>query len=112
MGSQLPGMVYQFRLRPDGTSHFPYSSEGIRQIYGVSPESVREDSAGVFAALHPDDVPRVHAAIVSSAAHLTPWRDEYRVHLADGRERWVLGKRGARAGNRTAACFGTASSRM
>jgi len=91
MGSQLPGMVYQFRLRPDGTSHFPYASEGIRQIYGVSPESVREDAGGVFAVLHPDDVPRVHAAIVSSAAQLEQWRDEYRVRLADGRERWVLG---------------------
>ena len=91
MGSQLPGMVYQYRLRPDGTSHFPYSSEGIRQIYGVSPESVREDSGEVFAVLHPDDTPRVHAAIVSSAAQLTPWRDEYRVRQTDGRERWVLG---------------------
>src|SRR5882672_10496952 len=91
MGSQLPGMVYQFRLRPDGTSHFPYASEGIRQIYGVSPESVREDAGGVFAVLHPDDVPRVHAAIVGSAAQLEQWRDEYRVRLADGRERWVLG---------------------
>src|SRR5258708_8088875 len=91
MGSQLPGMVYQYRLRPDGTSHFPYSSEGIRQIYGVSPQSVREDAGGVFAVLHPDDVPRVNAGIVSSAAQLKQWRDEYRVRLAAGRRRGVLG---------------------
>ena len=91
MGVQLPGMFYQYRLRPDGTSHFPYASEGIRQVYGVSPESVREDAAGVLAALHPDDVIRVRAAIAASAAGLTPWRDEYRVCMADGREHWVLG---------------------
>jgi PAS domain S-box-containing protein len=91
MGLQLPGMFYQYRLRPDGTSHFPYASEGIRQIYGVPPESVREDAAGVLAALHPDDVIRVRAAIAASAAQLTPWRDEYRVCLPDGREHWVLG---------------------
>ena len=91
MGSQLPGMVYQFRLRPDGTSQIPYSSEGIRQIYGVSPDSVSEDAGGVFAALHPDDLPRVRETIAESAAQLTQWRDEYRVRLADGRERWVLG---------------------
>ena len=91
MGLQLPGMFYQYRQRPDGTSHFPYASEGIRQIYGVSPESVREDAAGVLTALHPDDVIRVRAAIAASAAQLTPWRDEYRVRMADGREHWVLG---------------------
>ena len=91
MGSQLPGMVYQYRLRPDGTSHFPYSSEGMRQIYGVSPESVRQDASAVFGVLHPEDVPRVRDTIAESAAHLTQWRDEYRVCLPDGRERWVLG---------------------
>jgi PAS domain S-box-containing protein len=91
MGSQLPGMVYQYRLRPDGTSHFPYASEGIRQVYGVSPESVREDATGVLSALHPDDVIRVREGVAKSATQLTHWRDEYRVCLADGRERWVLG---------------------
>ncbi len=91
MGSQLPGMVYQYRLRPDGTSHFPYASEGIRQVYGVSPESVREDATGVLSALHPDDVIRVREGVAKSAAQLTHWRDEYRVCLADGRQRWVLG---------------------
>lgn len=91
MGLQLPGVFYQYRLRPDGTSRFPYASEGIRQVYGVSPESVREDAAGVLAALHPDDVIRVRAAIATSAAQLTPWRDEYRVCTGDGREHWVLG---------------------
>jgi len=91
MGSQLPGMLYQYRLRPDGSSHFPYSSEGIRQIYGVAPDSVREDAAGVFAVLDPDDVPRVRETIAESAAQLKQWREEYRVRLADGRERWVLG---------------------
>ncbi len=91
MGSQLPGMVYQYRLRPDGTSQMPYSSEGIRQIYGLSPESVREDASAVRAMVHPDDVGRVRAAIEKSAAQLTPWRDEYRVCGSDGVERWVLG---------------------
>jgi PAS domain S-box-containing protein len=91
MGSQLPGMVYQFRLRPDGTSHMPYSSEGIRQIFELSPESVREDATEAFALLHPDDLQRVRESIASSAAELTHWRDEYRLRLPNGRERWVLG---------------------
>jgi PAS domain S-box-containing protein len=91
MGSQLPGMVYQYRLRPDGTAHMPYTSEGIREIYGLSPESVLEDAGAVRAMIHPDDAPRVREAIENSAAQLTPWRDEYRVRRADGVERWVLG---------------------
>jgi PAS domain S-box-containing protein len=53
--AQVPGMVYQYRLRPDGRSCFPYASAGIRDIYGLTADEVREDAAQVFAVLHPDD---------------------------------------------------------
>jgi PAS domain S-box-containing protein len=91
MSSQLPGMVYQYRRRPDGTTHFPYVSDGIRQIFGVSPESVRENSQAAFALVHPDDALRVREAINRSAEQLTHWRDEFRVRQEDGQVRWVLG---------------------
>ena len=35
---QVPGVVYQFQLRTDGSSCFPYASERIREIYRVVPE--------------------------------------------------------------------------
>ena len=87
----IPGVIYQFRQRPDGTFHFPYSSDGIREIYGVSPEEVREDACKVFAAIHPDDLDRVIQSILESAEHLTPWYCEYRTCLPDGRMLWLLG---------------------
>jgi two-component system sensor histidine kinase/response regulator len=91
ISSQLPGVVYQFRMRVDGSAHFPYASEGIRQIYGLAPADVREDATAVFGVLHPEDLDRVHARILESARDLTQWRDEYRVVHSDGRVRWVMG---------------------
>lgn len=89
--SQVPGVVYQYRLRPDGRAQLPFASAGIQHVYGLSPESVSEDAAPIFAVMHPDDRERVRASIAESAANSTPWRDEYRVSLPDGRERWVSG---------------------
>lgn len=91
IADRVPGVVYQYRLRADGTTCFPYASEGIRQIYGVSPEQVREDASPVYAALHPDDLDRVTESIARSARELGPWRDEYRVRHGDGTMRWVRG---------------------
>lgn len=91
IAAQLPGVVYQFRLYPDGRLCFPYASEGIRQIYRVSPEEVRLDASPVFAILHPDDLSRVSQSIADSAATLQPWRCEYRVKHHDGTIRWLLG---------------------
>ena len=89
--SRLPGMVYQFLLRPDGSSCFPFSSPSMRDIYRVSPEAAQVDSAGVVATGHPDDVARVLESIQVSAQNLTPWQQEYRVKFDDGTVRWLFG---------------------
>ena len=88
---RLPGVVYQFLLRPDGSSCFPYASEAIHEIYGVNPEEVRNDASKVFAIIHPDDFDGVVISIQKSAQDLTPWYHEYRIKLNDGTVRWLLG---------------------
>jgi two-component system cell cycle sensor histidine kinase/response regulator CckA len=92
ISSQIPGLVYQYKLRPDGTSCFPYASERIREIYRVSPEEVREDASKVFAVVHPDDNDAMVASITESARTLRPWQHEYRVEFPDGDVRWLDGK--------------------
>ncbi|MEI6175148.1 MAG: PAS domain-containing protein, partial [Bacteroidota bacterium] len=91
IASMVPGVIYQYRRRPDGSSCFPYASEAIREIYRVSPEEVREDASKVFANLHPDDVDVVAASIQASAKDLTPWQQEYRVKFSDGTIRSLYG---------------------
>ncbi len=91
IASLVPGVVYQYLLRPDGTSCFPYASEAIKEIYRVSPDEVREDASAVFANLHPDDLTGVAASIQASAQNLTPWQYEYRVKFNDGTIRSLYG---------------------
>jgi PAS domain S-box-containing protein len=43
ISSRVPGVVYQYRLRPDGSSCFPFVSDAIREIYRVTPDEVRTD---------------------------------------------------------------------
>jgi PAS domain S-box-containing protein len=66
----VPGVVYQYRLYPDGRSAFPYSSLGMNDIYEVTPEEVREDATPVFGRLHPDDYDHVSSLIMESARTL------------------------------------------
>ncbi len=87
----IPGVIYQLRRRPDGTYHFPYASEGLREVHGVSPEEVRFDATAAFQYIHPDDLSRVQKSITISADRLTPWCCEYRTLFPDGRSLWLLG---------------------
>ncbi len=88
----VPGVLYQFRLRADGSSHFPYASQGIRDIYGVTAEAVAEDATAVYKVLHPDDLDRVSQRIMESARTLSVWHDVYRVCLPEDRTIWVEGE--------------------
>jgi len=88
---QVPGVIYQFLLRPDGSSCFPYASEGVRDIYSVEPEQVRDDASAVFQRLHPEDAAAVRASIERSAKTLKPWNHEFRVVLPTRGLRWVRG---------------------
>lgn len=91
IASRVPGLVYQYLLRPDGSSCFPFASDAIREIYRVSPQDVREDASKVFANFHPDDYDGIVDSMRQSARDLTPWVHEYRVRFEDGAVRWLLG---------------------
>ncbi len=91
IASRVPGMVFQYHLRVDGSSYFPYASESIRAIYRVSPQHAFANAAAVFAVVHPDDHDAVVIALQQSAADITPWVLEYRVKFDDGTVRWLLG---------------------
>ena len=89
---QTPGMLYQYRLWPDGRGAFPYSSPSIKDIYGVTPEEVQEDATICFTRIHPDDLPKVAASIDESAQTLSIWHCHYRVENGQSGWRWVEGK--------------------
>jgi len=91
IADRVPGMVYQYRLRPDGTAHLPYASEAIRDIYRISPEAVRETAAALNGVHHPEDHAAIMASILASAETLTPWKQEYRVKFEDGTVRHLYG---------------------
>ncbi|WP_305043286.1 hybrid sensor histidine kinase/response regulator [Geoalkalibacter sp.] len=91
LSEQVPGMIYQYQLRPDGSSFLPYASEGLRELFGFSPEQVREDATPIFSLIHPEDLPELRLSIERSAAALETWHNEHRTRRADGRIAWLEG---------------------
>lgn len=87
----IPGFIFQYVLNQDGSSRFPYASEGIRDIYELSPEDVKEDATIAFQLKHPDDLDNLVASIRESGVQLKTWNYEYRVILPSKGLRWLRG---------------------
>jgi diguanylate cyclase (GGDEF)-like protein/PAS domain S-box-containing protein len=89
--NEVPGLVFQYRLLPNGESFFSYTSAGIADIYEVAPEQVATSAAAIHKLVHPDDLAAYRASLDASAATLTPWHLEYRVELPRQGLRWRQG---------------------
>lgn len=90
--NEVPGLVYQYRVLPDGHAFFPYASEGIKDIYELTPEQVASTTTPVHQIIHPDDVANYCASLHASASSLLPWHLEYRVILPRQGLRWRQGE--------------------
>ncbi|MFZ6758030.1 sensor domain-containing diguanylate cyclase [Undibacterium sp. Ji50W] len=86
--NEVPGLAYQYRMLPDGEECFSYVSEGIRDIYELTPAQINECVALIHERIHPDDFPAYRAAILASSSRLEHLHHEYRVNLPQQGMRW------------------------
>lgn len=86
--SRIPGILFQYRLDPDGSTCFPYVSESIPRMYGVTQAQAQADAGHLLEHVHPDDLASLHVSMRVSAETLQRWRHEYRMMLPSGEIRW------------------------
>lgn len=91
LAAAVPGVLYSFQLRPDGTQCVTYSSPTSEEIYGLCFEDLHDDAAPLFALTHPDDLESLRNSIAESARSLTPWHAEFRVRHPRKGEIWIEG---------------------
>ncbi|MCT7960116.1 AAA family ATPase [Laspinema sp. D1] len=90
LAANIPGMIYQFMMLPDGTFSCPYVSPGARQIFGIEAEAFMEDVLLFQSVMHPDDREKFNESIALSVATLEPWHLTCRIIVA-GEIKWVQG---------------------
>lgn len=87
--SQFPGVLYQFRLYPDGSSRFPFIGEGVQTMFQVTPETLRADASPLLEKVHEDDQHVFFAEVERSCRELEPWHIQFRARQQDGRHSWI-----------------------
>ncbi|TAF07588.1 MAG: PAS domain S-box protein [Nostocales cyanobacterium] len=91
IAANVPGVMYQYILHPDGSHKFVYISDRCREVYELEPSTILEDADSVFNLTHPEDLPSLHESIVRSASSLQQWSWEGRVITPSGHLKWIRG---------------------
>ena len=87
----VPGVVFQYRRRPDGSATFPYVSESCLALTGLQPELLLASAEPFLRRTERDDRDRVMALIEESGRTMRPWFCEFRLHKPDRQVRWMTG---------------------
>ncbi|MEG5037744.1 MULTISPECIES: PAS domain S-box protein [unclassified Microcoleus] len=91
MAANVPGMIYQYLLHPDGSDEFIYVSSGCWELYELDPEKVQENSDLMWSTVHPEDLKVLLESIAISGATLKPWIYEGRLVTPSGKLKWIRG---------------------
>ncbi len=92
LSANVSDLIYQFTRKPDGTYSVPIASEGIKNIFGCTPEEVTDNFEPIARVIHPDDMERVISDIEYSAAHLTYFTCEFRVVIPGKPVQWIFSR--------------------
>jgi PAS domain S-box-containing protein len=85
---QAPGMIFQLMQMRDGTSHFPYTSEAIRRMYGVSSQQARESVGRLLGLLDEKTRTTLSDGLRAASAAAQDWRAIFEVKLPGQPPRW------------------------
>jgi PAS domain S-box-containing protein len=92
LSSNAPGLIYQFTRRQDGSYYVPIASEGIMEIFGCTPDDVKNDFSPIADVLFSEDRERVIRDIEYSAKNLTFFTCEFRVQIPGKSIQWIYSK--------------------
>ncbi len=91
LAANVPGMLYQYQIYPNGDVHFSYVSDGCYDLFGVEAEQIRRNSDIIHQMIHRDDVDAFNQSIESSVEALKSWEHEFRIITPCGQEKWLQG---------------------
>lgn len=91
VAANLPGIVFQRVLQPDGTLYYPFFSAGVRDCLGVEPEDMRITRDGCLDAIHWADRDDYMRRLYESVQTLEPYTEDLRVISRDGQVKWLSG---------------------
>lgn len=91
IAANVPGLIFQFLQRPDGSRFVLYASSGCRELYELEPEDIKANYQTLCDLIHPEDRTDYEQSVTDSAIKGEPWTWEGRIVTPSGKLKWVQG---------------------
>jgi PAS domain S-box-containing protein len=110
LAATVPGMIYTYVQRPNGSYEFEYASSISQDILELNPAEILANADAVLDQIHPEDRPAYKAALAHSATTLEPFTLTFRNITPSGQVKWLeASSRPLRHSNGTLTWYGILS---
>lgn len=91
--NNVPGVIYQFQKRADGSYAFTYMNRYCQELYGYYPAEIIADANLAFETTHPDDLEMLLETIERAVKNQANWQYEWRmISPINGKVKWLQAK--------------------
>jgi len=87
----VPGVVFQYELKPDGREALHYVSEGAQDIWGLSAQEIKKNASLIWEHFPEEELEKVKRSIERSAQNLSSWNTEWEYQHPKGKTVWHHG---------------------
>ncbi len=87
--TNLPGVIYQYILHPDGTDECAYISPSCREFYQLEPEEIQQNSALMWGWIDAEEKQTWRESLLISLQTQTRWQRQWQHHTPDGQLKWL-----------------------
>jgi hypothetical protein len=92
MAQNVPGALFRYVLRPDGTDAVEYMSPACIDLWEVDAATIERDASVLWQMVDPDDRPAMFESVRRSAQTLSPWSWEWRITTPSGKRKFLEGR--------------------
>ena len=89
LAGTIPGVVYQRLVTPEGNIRYTYISEGVKDLFGVTPQEILQNPNALFDCHGPAYKATFRERLLKASRDLTLWDVEAQIITRDGEEKWT-----------------------
>ncbi|MEM7042118.1 MAG: ATP-binding protein [Pseudomonadota bacterium] len=89
LAKNIPGVVYQRVVRPNGDIRYTYISDSAKDLFGVSPEEILSDPQALFDCHGPDYYSTFRERLLAASRSLQLWDVEATIIARDGTRKFT-----------------------
>ncbi|MBU2954950.1 putative bifunctional diguanylate cyclase/phosphodiesterase [Marinobacter sp. F3R08] len=86
---QFPGVIFQFRVYPDGRATFPFISDKVSDMFGLTADMLQPDARPLLDLIDEQDKASFSEKVDESRSQMTPFETHFRALRHDGSTAWM-----------------------